>query len=261
METQIAVETSPRPSIPGTLVAPEGADSLVVLSHGIFVTRSENGRFDRLSELLRENGYASLRFDLAGHGESEVAPIDTTVARMAQELTDVCHWAAARFGTVHLVASSFSGALAALSYSDLEPAIRRGQLVLLNPVLDFVDSFIQPAKDEMAEIFSASAQQQAKRTGWFSPQPHFKMSRTMLFELEHMDVPDAYRAIDRSHLVIHGDADELISFDTTSRLANENMHAEFVRIPGAVHAFTQSGHEYDVWKHVISYLNAGRRNG
>src|ERR1017187_4161480 len=107
----ILIENPTGRQIPATYESAEGAQHIIVLSHGIFVTRSENGRFDRLAPRLRELGIASVRPDLAGHGESRLSSRYTTVSAMALDLEDTLNWAADEHQRVSVIASSFSGAL------------------------------------------------------------------------------------------------------------------------------------------------------
>ncbi|WP_245549096.1 alpha/beta hydrolase [Nocardia exalbida] len=61
----------------GTIVTPEQpAARAVPLVHGGGVTREEGGFFTRLAAGLADAGFASLRFDLRGHGESEGRQLD-----------------------------------------------------------------------------------------------------------------------------------------------------------------------------------------
>ncbi len=70
----------------GTLSLPEGGPApVVILFHGFTGTRdelpiatTEEGVFSRTARLLREAGYASLRIDFRGSGESEGDFADTT---------------------------------------------------------------------------------------------------------------------------------------------------------------------------------------
>lgn len=246
----IATLSGPVPTVQTELTA----QHIVVLSHGIFVDSDENGRFARLAALLNERGLGTIAPDLPGHGSSPIASRDTTVSGMALTLRDVLGWAFEHCRMVSLVASSFSGALLSLIYDEPLGA-RLSQLVMLNPVLDFDNVFLHAAMPEMAESFSADGFAELATTGLFRPVPQFDMNREFVFELQHFDVPTAYLGVAKPHLVLHGTSDELVSYSRATEIISANPAAEFVAIPGGVHAFSQSGHEPEVWDRVVAYLD------
>lgn len=249
------IEGKSRHSIPALLEDSGKRDHLVVLSHGIFVDRSENGRFDRLAPRLSAVGIASVRMDLAGHGRSEVRSVDATVESLALDLRDVLHWASRNYAHVSLLASSFSGALLSLLARDPTiPSLRR--IVMWNPVLDFRNVFTEAEMPEMADMFSASAMQELDEIGYFYPVPHFQMSQAFVFGLDHYDVPKAYLDLAVPHLVLHGDKDELVSFGHTTRIVLDNPHSSLEIVAGGVHAFSQSGHEQQAAELTVQYLMA-----
>lgn len=254
MTTDILIPCASGPDIPATLLVPPGAKSIVVLSHGILVDRHENGRFDRLGRILAEHGLASVRMDLAGHGNSAVSPQEATVAHMAYELIDVCKWAHDSLLVFPLLLQAFRERWQRLPITSFAHLSARARWSFSIGVLDSVSTFVLPDLPQMAEVFSPSLLAQARSSGAFDPQPHFTMSREMLFELEHYTVQAAYSAIDRPHIVFHGDQDELVSFARTRRITGENPQCQFVAVPDAVNAFTQSGHEAEIWRMLLEYL-------
>jgi alpha-beta hydrolase superfamily lysophospholipase len=243
-------------NIPGTLecAGPKSTD-IVLLYHGIFVDRNENGRFKRLAPMLSTAGFDSLRIDLSGHGESGVPSVNARLSRMCSEVLDVIEWASrSSYNGISILASSFSGALVSLALATPAALPRPHKIVYLNPVLDFDNAFIHAERDEMAEMFSPDRQREAYKHGSFQPTPEFTMSREFLMELTSTDVRSAYLSMRLPHLVLHGTADELISFEHTRDVVTQNASASFEAIEDGVHAFTQSGHEDMVWERVMSWL-------
>jgi uncharacterized protein len=250
--TDVTLETLSGP-VPAILTGGDSSRHIAVLGHGIFVDREENGRFPRLAERLLEHQIASVRPNLPGHGTSPIPSRETTVAIMALTLRDTIDWSLERFATVSVVASSFAGALFSLvADAAMQSALAR--VVMLNPVLDLRNVFIEAEMPEMRELFNVDSFARAYHDGFFEPTSDFEMSREFLFELSHIDVPSAYQELRREHLVLHGTADELVSFRRASEIAALNASASFVAIPGGVHAFTQSGHESQIWDRVVEYL-------
>jgi pimeloyl-ACP methyl ester carboxylesterase len=250
METVIDNLSGP---IPVSIEVPSDASHMVVLSHGIFVDRNENGRFPRLAQALSDQGIGSVRPDLPGHGENPTPSAQTSVTGMALALADTISWSLKNYQEVSVVASSFSGALLSL-VADRSIQEKLFRMVFLNPVLDFRNVFIKAEMPEMGESFTPEKIAGANQEGSFFPVPQFEMSREFLFDLHHIDVTGAYLRLSRPHLFIHGTEDELVSFRRAREIALSNIYSELVEIEGAVHAFTQSGHEAKVWEIVKQYL-------
>ncbi|WP_278258420.1 alpha/beta hydrolase [Nocardioides convexus] len=146
---------------------------LWVLSHGIFVDKSENGRFERLAPLLEGAGISSAAFDLPGHGQSATPSSEANVEAMVWSLVDVLRWARGRSESVGLVSSSFSGAVTSLAWPLIRDLVN-DQLVMINPVLRFDDTFVKPTQPEMAAMFNDSTFEQASRLGSLPTGPAFR---------------------------------------------------------------------------------------
>lgn len=227
---------------------------IVLLFHGIFVDREENGRFPRLAKQLNQHNIDSIRIDLPGHGKSKLSSENATISQMAGYLSSTYRWATARgYKKIHVVPSSFSGALFSMIWPMLDTT-NMGEIFLLNPVLDFQYVFIDAAKPEMKELFSESNQAKLASIGSFNPQPNFRITDAFWAGMLNLEIPSAYGRINRKHTLVHGNADELVDFDRTKVIASKNPNCDFVEVNGAVHAFTQSGHEDEVWKLLLDRL-------
>lgn len=126
----------------GTLTVPEGSNyPLVLLFHGFTGTRDElpivddnETMFSRTARLLAEAGYASLRIDFRGSGESEGAWADTTFSGQISDALAALDYVTAlpdvdgeRLGVIGLS----QGGLVAASIAD-DPRI--ASVVLWSPV-------------------------------------------------------------------------------------------------------------------------------
>src|ERR1700680_210662 len=101
----------------------ESAERAVVLVHGGGVTREEGGFFTRLAAGLGEDGVASLRFDLRGHGESEGRQEELTLATILNDIRIALTHLRETTGAVRLslLGASFSGGVCAY-YAAMRPA-------------------------------------------------------------------------------------------------------------------------------------------
>ncbi|NHA01360.1 hypothetical protein G5V59_20070 [Nocardioides sp. W3-2-3] len=135
--------------------------------------KSENGRFERLAPLLEGAGISSAAFDLPGHGQSATPSSEANVEAMVWSLVDVLRWARGRSESVGLVSSSFSGAVTSLAWPLIRDLVN-DQLVMINPVLRFDDTFVKPTQPEMAAMFNDSTFEQASRLGSLPTGPAFR---------------------------------------------------------------------------------------
>ena len=225
-----------------------------ILVHGIFVTRSENGRFDRFAESLANHGISNIRIDLSGHGTSEISSLESTVASMTDDIAYTYQYLRhldVQF--IDIVASSFAGALLSLLCGNKQGP-NFSKVIFLNPVLDFNNVFIEAEMPEMADMFSAENISSAFQTGSFFPVPHFQMSRGFLIELMNIDVPKAYNKFVTPHLVLHGTADELVSYEHTRRIVSSNRWATWKYVKGAKHAFNTEQTEAEAYKAALDWL-------
>jgi len=255
MEKEMRIPRLDDRFIPATFLKTEEHPKRVcILSHGIFVTRSENGRFDRFAKTLANNDISNIRFDLSGHGNSEIPSVQSTVASMTDDIAFIYHYLR-NIGvqSIDIVASSFSGALLSLLCGNKHsPSFSK--VVFLNPVLDFNNVFIEAEMSEMAEIFSTNNISSAFQIGSFFPVPHFQMSRGLIVELMSIDVPKYYKKFNMPHLVIHGTADELVSYENTKRIVSMNRWATWKDVEGSKHAFNTEKTESEAYKTTLNWL-------
>jgi len=116
-------------------------DKAIILAHGITADKDESGVFVGIAELLKDNGFAVLRFDFRGSGESGGKSIDLTIKGEMDDLgaamDEVKDAGCSRLG---LLGASFGGGVAIL-YSSKHVA-RIKCLCLWNPVLDYDHCFL-----------------------------------------------------------------------------------------------------------------------
>lgn len=108
--------------VPATLVLPERRMArslpLVILIHGHGGTRHEAGGFTRLAERLADAGYASIRMDFPGCGDSPEPFYNNNLGNMLEDIRATRDWAFDNVGVnkrrVGLVGFSMGGRLAAM---------------------------------------------------------------------------------------------------------------------------------------------------
>lgn len=204
----------------------EGGDRVVVLAHGLTVDLEENGLFEPLAAALVERGLSVLRFSFRGHGTSDGADRDMTIAGERRDLLAAVEWAGR---PVALLGSSFGAVSVTLSCADLGDAVRA--VVLWQPVLDLRRTFLEP------ELPLARALYGTRVDGEHDLDGRFMLGAPLFDEFAALRPIDAFLAAAPPALVIHGDADSHVSHDIARDTAHRRPHTDWCSIPGAEHGF------------------------
>jgi uncharacterized protein len=220
-----------------TLVTPdEPTNKAVVFVHGGGVTREEGGFFTRIAAGLADAGVASLRYDLRGHGESEGrqedSPLTAHLNDIQVALDEVRELTSA--WEVSLLAASFAGGMAA--YFAAKRPDQLARLVLINPLLDYQNRFIDQKPYWSDDFIDPEHAEQLAEVGYVEHSPTFKLGRAMLNEVFWIHPRQVLGEITAPTLIIHGTKDTFISIDS-SRSAVPLLQAphRLVEIEGAQH--------------------------
>ena len=221
----------------GTLVKPDGpARSAVVFVHGGGVTRDEGGFFTRIAVGLAENGVASLRFDLRGHGESDGRQEDLTLASILNDIDAAIGHVRSETSAeiVHVLAASFAGGIGA--YFAVEHRERVASLVLINPLLNYKKRFVDDKPYWHDGRIDEEAGRELAEQGFVFHNPNFKLGRALLNEVFYLRPNEAISSLAVPTLFIHGTRDTFIPIDST-RAAVERVQGEveLLEIEGAQH--------------------------
>lgn len=223
----------------GTLDLPAGTPlGAVLLVHSGGVTREEGGFFTRLAAGLTDVGLMSLRVDLPGHGASEGQQEDLTLAALMNVIRSGLDDLRARTSEtpVSVIAASFSGGAAA-AYA----ARRTGELsslVLLNPLLDYKQRFVDDKKAWTDDYISQDSGRQLLQQGYVGHSPTFKLGRPILNEVFWFAPRDLLGTITAPTLIVHGTKDTFIPV-ASSRRADAALRCkrQLKEIEGAQHGF------------------------
>jgi pimeloyl-ACP methyl ester carboxylesterase len=218
----------------------EDARGAVVLAHGITVDKDESagetgiGAFAALAEALVAVGFNVLRFDFRGHGESGGKQEEMTIAGELLDLTAGMDYARRRWNrSAALVGASF-GAVSSVLYAagrDDLPC-----LVLWNPVLDLVKTFIEPVCPRPRRSFDAKNTAFLDEHGYL-PLDAFKIGKPLVEEMRSIRPYERMREIVCPALTLHGDLDSYVPYEVARDNAVCNDRSEFVTVAGAEHGF------------------------
>ena len=239
MFERISIPTPYGYSIPALLGVPEGRPrGTVIMTHGIFSDKNENGRYPRQAEIHHEHGWRTLRFDWQGHGDHPVPFDSTTVLGSVDDLQSVYAFCSERWeeDPVNVVASSYGGSLFLLHQS-LPPVPALRKVLLLNPVTDYRHTFYEHVSGELASEFSAQVWKSVLSTGHAETAPGKVMSRKFASELLVLKPYLGFDELTVPVMVLHGTADESVSFDVTKSHSSRSPQVTFQPILDADHAF------------------------
>ncbi|RLK58773.1 alpha/beta hydrolase [Actinokineospora cianjurensis] len=220
-----------------TVDQPDGpAQHAALLVHGAGVTREEGGFFTRIAAGLAEAGVASLRYDLPGHGESEGRQEDLTLSVVLNTIRAGRDALIEQTGvtSVSVLAASFSGG-AALYYAAKRPD-DVARLVLINPLIDYKQRFVDEKKAWEADYLNDRGAEQLREQGYVGHGPSFRLGRPMLNEVFWLQPRVVLGEITAPTLIVHGSEDTFISVES-SRQAVQQLTCDhrFIELEGAQH--------------------------
>lgn len=210
-----------------------GAD-IVVLAHGITGDLDEQGLFPALADQLTGAGFSVLRFSFRGHGNSAGLPREMTIAG---ELLDLRAAVESAGRPVSVVASSFGAVSTTLSLSELPIE----SVVLWQPVLDLQRTFLRPELPRGRKLYGDLTS--LRERGFLDIEGRFELGARLFEEFAERDPRAAFLASGIPALVVHGDADEHVSYDVAREAASLRAGTDWHRVRGGGHGFRGAAEE------------------
>ncbi len=230
-------------ALDGTLQPGDGGGGHVVLMvHGITSSRDECGLFSGLAERLAVDGVPSFRFDYRCHGVNKRSMTGLTLAGVVNDIEAATRAALDATGCsqVHIVGMSFGGGLSAHWASTTRRAV--ASVVMFAPVLDYEEDTLGQYRMLSDGAMTPSAARTLNRTGSLKA-GGIRYGAALLNELPYFSGVKAVSRLTCPCLIVHGDADSIVPFSSSERVANENSECRLVNIPGTDHGFGVEGDE------------------
>ena len=212
-------------------------EAFVLLSHGITMDKNEwNNLHFRIAQDLYEQNIASLRFDYRGHGESEGSMREMTVVGELMDVKgSVSAVQASWKGKISIVASSF-GAASSILFAALNPE-KISCLVLLNPVLDFDATFLNPQVAWGKNTFNKKGFKYLEEKGYILLDGEFELGAKLISEFQLIKPYEYLKMLNCPVLTIHGDRDSMVPYPVSKEYGLPNRRSKFVTIDKAEHGF------------------------
>lgn len=235
-------------ALSGNLQIPDGEPrGGVVLSHCF--TCSKSLKVTRqLATGIEDGGYAVLRYDFTGLGESEGEFAETTVTTNVGDIEAAARYMSRRgFGPCALVGHSLGGAATLLAAGNVDAV--RAVVAVAAP---FTPEHVRHLFDEQdVEQALASGRVRVKLAG----RP-FDIAAEFFRDLERHCSPDRIAALGRPLLVVHGTKDTLVEIAEGERIfAAAKQPRWFAAIPNADHFFMLERHAVLAARTVVTFLD------
>ncbi|MBA3724785.1 MAG: alpha/beta hydrolase [Candidatus Levybacteria bacterium] len=209
---------------------------VVILAHGLTVTKDEDGIFTELAEILMQANIAVFRFDFRGHGESGGKSVAMTIAGELLDLHAAIHEVGKQdFESVGLLGASFGGGIATLFAQDFQTQLQA--LCLWNPCLNYDHTLINPILPWIADR-NDIRKQEIKSQGWTTVGSRkFIIGKALYDELSNTFPYKALEHIIIPTCILHGTADTYVPHEDSNSYANALMNGEFISIEDGEHGF------------------------
>lgn len=201
-----------------------------------------------LASGIEAGGYAVLRFDFTGLGESEGEFEETSVTTNIQDLTQAAEYMEQRaFGPCAMVGHSLGGAATLLAAGAL-----RGMRAVVAVAAPF-------NTDHVRHLFTANDVQAALDTGRARVKiagRTFAISAEFFRDLERHSSPERIAELDRPLLVVHGTSDTIVPITEGERIFLAARQPRwFAAIPGADHLFANQTHAELAAGAIVQFLD------
>ncbi len=214
-------------TLAGRLERPDGAPRATAIFAHCFTCSKDLAAPVRVSRTLAAHGIATLRFDFAGHGESEGRFEDGTFATHVDDVAAAAAWLEAEHAAPGLlVGHSFGGAVVLAAAPRLASVRAVATIAASSDTADVRRHF----EDEL-EAIRADGQAEVVLAG-----RTFTVTDGLVASLEKPHVEEALAALDAALLVLHSPRDRTVPIEHATRLYTAAKHPKsFVSLAGAGH--------------------------
>jgi len=248
-EEKISFTNSKSNKLVGILAKPSDSTDIpiAIICHG-FTTNKNRPKYTELANKLYENGIASLRFDLFGHGESEGDFADITITEGVDDVLRAIEYVKSLgYTKIALIGNSFGGITSFVVSTKTKDLTA---LALISPVSDY------PEVEKMRRSDQDIAKW--KKDGFTihrsSKGQEFRLNYTFWEDIQKYLVYDIADQIKIPTLIVHGDADDLVPVDQSRKTAKLIPDCQLIEIKGATHRYEDPNHFDQMINAVIEFI-------
>jgi pimeloyl-ACP methyl ester carboxylesterase len=231
----------------GTLMLSQSArDTIVLMVHGITSSRDELGLFSGLAAKLAQEGVSSFRFDYRCHGISTVPIEQMTLAGIVNDIEAAanCSVALTNKASMFVVGMSFGGGLSAFWAAGTSRSVRG--VIMFAPVIDYEEDIL--GKDAVADgVIKKQPYRDELEDKGFVEVEGVSYGRSLLNEMKYINGIEGIKRSRCDLLIVHGDSDSIVPYDSSERFAKLNSRCQLVNIAGTDHGFGVDGDDDLTW--------------
>jgi uncharacterized protein len=231
----------------GTLMSSQSTrDTLVLMVHGITSSRDEFGLFSGLASKLAQESVPSFRFDYRCHGISTIPMEQMTLAGVVSDIEAAanCSMGLTNKRSVFVVGMSFGGGLSAFWAAGTSRPVRG--IVMFAPVIDYEEDIL--GKDAVADgVIAKQPYRDELEDKGFVEVEGVRYGRALLNEMPYINGIEGIKRANCDLLIMHGDSDSVVPYDSSERFAKLNSRCQLVNIAGTDHGFGVDGDEDLTW--------------
>lgn len=233
----------------GSLHLPESSgaspETAFVWGH-CFTCSRHTGILRDISRTLAEKGFASLRFDFSGNGQSQGDFSATSYSKHIRETEQAMLFLEEKgFSRFFLGGHSMGAAIAVLTAAKQKKV--KGVCALAGRL----------GSREGLQIFSQKQMRELEERGrlrFESRGRKLELDAAFFADMKQYDIPAAVKKLTVPLLVIHGDQDEIISVENARSAKEINAAVQVEIIAGADHMFLNAKHRADICTRVGKWV-------
>lgn len=226
----------------------EHSHKAVVIAHGMTSNMEAEVISNETETRLNNAGITTLRFDFRAHGKSAGDPVnDFTVSGELKDLETAVNFIKEKNITwVGLMGCSFGGGIASLyagAHADMVQA-----LCLVNPVLDFEETFLNPTTEWTREFFT-DAEDRIRKDGFIEVgSARYRIGPSLIEEMKEYAPYEMLEKYYGNLLIVQGDQDEILNHQElyTQFINLESDQKRIEIIKGARHGFREEPYTQEV---------------
>ena len=217
---------------------------IVVFFHGFTGNKSEHAyHFRNFSRILARDGYASIRMDFSGNGESDGEFYDFTYDTMFSEAKQIIDYAFKIEGVkkVSLLGFSMGGAVASIMSSVYKNKISK--VILWSAAANIAD--------HIKTYFETGV----KTENGNSMHGNFELSKEMYESIDRCHPMEGIEEFTNPVLLCHGRNDQCIDYMYSMRYAVKYPNATVHVVDGAGHGYDKVEEQKELYGKSLEFLN------
>lgn len=217
---------------------------IVVFFHGFTGNKSEHAyHFRNFSRILAKHGYASIRMDFSGNGESDGEFYDFTFDTMMSEAKQIIDYAFKVDGVkkVSLLGFSMGGAVASIMSSVYQNKLSK--IILWSAAANIAD--------HIREYYNTGV----KTENGNSMHGNFELSKEMFESVDRCHPMEGIEKFTNPVLLVHGRGDQCIDYLYSMRYAVKYPNATVHIVDGANHGYDKVEEQKELYGKSLEFLD------